>query len=644
MTANPDTLGEFSRRWGNIEKYDTLPHLLFANGREYGDEVALREKDLGIWNAITWRDYAERVRRLALVFAELGVAPGDTVALLGNNGPYWLYGALAAHANQGLSLGVYSDVLADECTFLLDFTEAKIIVVEDEEQADKVLSLGERARHIKKIIYKDPRGMRKYDSDRLLALDDALARGAELDNGGDIARQLDERLAAARGDDSALLITTSGTTAQPKFAEISHIAFLRHIREYLKIDPKSDADEYVSALPLPWIMETKYVLGKSLLCRMKINFAENSDTLMADLREIGPTFLLLAPRVWEQIAGTVRARMLESTPLKRRLFDWGMKIGLAKAAEGARSPLADFLVFRALRDTLGLSRLSSAATGGAALGPDTYKFFIAMGVPLKQLYGQTELIGAYTIHRSGDIDMESSGLPFDGVEIKITDADSEGLGKIVTRHPNMMRGYHRAPEETRQAIDRDGYMETGDAGYFKDNGHLVVIDRYADLSRTSSGTGFSPQYLENKLKFSPYLAEAVVLGDARPYLTAILCIRFPIVAKWAEQRRITFTSYTDLSARPEVRALIRQEVETVNRALPPAQQLKKFILLYKELDADDGELTRTKKVRRKVINERYADIIDILYSDERQIKVDSEITLQDGGKQRIRATLEIDAL
>ena len=567
---------------------------------------------------------------------------GDVVALLGQNGPYWLYGALAAHANRAMSVGVYSDVLGEECLYQLDFTRAKVVIAEDEEQADKILSLGDAAKYVKKIIYKDARGMRKYESDLLLSLDDALARGAELDGGGAAAQTLDARIAQAQADEVALLISTSGTTAKPKFSEITHRAFLRHIREYLRVDPKTDDDDYVSALPLPWIMETKYALGKSLLCRMKINFAESADTLMDDLREIAPTFILLAPRVWEQLAGMVRARMLESTPLKRKLFDWGLRLGMQKAERRETSALAGFLVFRALRDTLGFSRLSSAATGGAALGPDTYKFFIAMGVPLKQLYGQTELIGAYTVHHAGDIDLESSGIPFDGVEVKITDADSEGLGKIVTRHPNMMRGYHRAPEETAKIIGADGWLETGDAGYFKDNGHLVVVDRFSDLARTADGTNFSPQYLENKLKFSPYLAEAVVMGDARPYLTAILCIRFPVLAKWAEQRRITYTNYTDLSARPEVRELVKREIAAINATLLPAMRLRKFILLYKELDADDGELTRTKKVRRAVINERYAEIINLLYSDAREIHIDSEITLQDGGKQRIKTTLTVE--
>ena len=627
------------KEWGDIERHNTLPKLLAANANHHGDETALREKDYGIWNAITWSQYNARARELALALAAHGIGAGDIVALMGRNGAYWLYGALAAHANRALSLGIYSDVMPDEALYQLSYTRAKAAIVEDEEQADKLLSLGDKAAHLRVIIYEDASGMRKYKDARLSSLENELTTGAQLHK--ENPSRYDEMLAAGGTEDSALLISTSGTTARPKFAEITHRAFLRHIKLYLQADPKTSADEYVSALPLPWVMETKYAVGKSLVSRMKINFVEDADTLMSDFREIGPTFTLLAPRVWEQIAGDVRARMLESTPLKRYIYERGVAMGLRALEEGGRSALAEWLVFRPLRDSLGLSRLTSAATGGAALGPDTYKFFVSMGVPLKQIYGQTELLGAYTVHRPGDVDYESSGVPFDGVEVKIADADEDGLGRIQTRHGNMMRGYYDNPEETAQTI-KDGWMETGDAGYMKASGHLVVVDRYQDLSRTSSGARFSPQYLENKLKFSPYIAEAVVTGDGKPWLAAIVCVRFPVVSKWAERKRIAFTNYTDLSARDEVRELISAEIARANESLPEAQRLRRFVLLYKELDADDGELTRSKKVRRSVVAERYRDIVAAIYEGAKTIPVDTEITLQDGGKQKIKTVLQVD--
>jgi long-chain acyl-CoA synthetase len=337
----------------------------------------------------------------------------------------------------------------------------------------------------------------------------------------------------------------------------------------------------------------------------------------------------------------VRAGVMDSSPLKQKLYDIGMKAGLSALAQGKRSVLADQLLFRALRDRLGFTRLRSAATGGAALGPDTFKFFQAMGVPLRTLYGQTELLGAYTLHPADNVDPDTTGVAMaDDIQIRIDNPDVNGVGEIVVRHPNMYLGYYKNPEAS-AADMKDGWMHSGDAGYFNENRQLVVIDRIKDLAETARGDRFSPQYLENKLKFSPYIAETVVLGAGRDALAAMICIRYSIISKWAEKNRISFTTYTDLSSRPEVYALLRKEVETVNATLPPAQRISRFLLLYKELDADDGELTRTRKVRRSVINEKYATIIDAIYSGANEIPVDTVIRFQDGTTQRIRTTLRV---
>ena len=450
----------------------------------------------------------------------------------------------------------------------------------------------------------------------------------------------DRLVDATKGEDVAILCTTSGTTANPKLAMLAAGRVLRHCATYLAFDPKGPDDEYVSVLPLPWIMEQVYVLGKGLLCRMKINFVEQPDTMMNDFREIAPTFVLFAPRVWESIAADVRAGVMDSSPLKQSLYELGMKTGLvgAGAAASIRRSRTRCCSAR-LRDRLGFTRLRSAATGGAALGPDTFKFFQAMGVPLRTLYGQTELLGAYTLHPSGEVDPDTTGVPMaDDIEIRIDNPDIHGVGEIVVRHPNMFLGYYKNPEAS-AADMKDGWMQSGDAGYFNDNKQLVVIDRIKDLAETARGERFSPQYIENKLKFSPYIAETVVLGAGRDALAAMICIRFSIISKWAEKNRISFTTYTDLASRPEVYALLRKEVETVNATLPPAQRISRFLLLYKELDADDGELTRTRKVRRSVINEKYADIIDAIYGGKRDIPIDTVIRFQDGTTQRIRTTL-----
>jgi long-chain acyl-CoA synthetase len=388
-------------------------------------------------------------------------------------------------------------------------------------------------------------------------------------------------------------------------------------------------------------MEQMYSVAWNLIARMKVNFPEEQATVMADLREIGPTFLLLAPRVWEQIAADVRAGVMDASPLKQSLYELGMKSGLAALDKGRHSAFADMLLFRALRDRLGFTRLRSAATGGAALGPDTFKFFQAMGVPLRTLYGQTELLGAYTLHPADKIDPDTTGVAMGSeIEMRINNPDSQGVGEIVVRHPNMFLGYYKSAEASAADL-KDGWLHSGDAGYFNDNRQLVVIDRIKDLAETARGERFSPQYIENKLKFSPYVAEAVVLGAGRDALAAMICIRYSIISKWAEKSRIAFTTYSDLASRPEVYALLRKEVEAVNATLPPAQRISRFLLLYKELDADDGELTRTRKVRRSVINEKYADIIDSIYRGAQRIPVDTVIRFQDGTTQRVRTSLEV---
>jgi long-chain acyl-CoA synthetase len=624
---------------GRAAQADTFPKMLRLNAREHGREIALREKDLGLWREFTWDDYQTRVRDFALGMLELGLGRGDVIGIIGDNRPDWVAAEIAAHAIGGMSLGLYRDVLDEEAAYLLNYGEAKLVFAEDEEQVDKLLGLADRAPHLKHIVYSDPRGMRKYDDPRLMEASKlgGLGRERALREPG----LYDMLVDATDGEDVAILCTTSGTTANPKLAMLAAGRVLKHCATYLSFDPKGPDDEYVSVLPLPWIMEQVYALGKGLLCRMKVNFVEEPDTMMHDFREIAPTFVLFAPRVWEAIAADVRAGVMDSSPLKQGLYELGMKTGLAALEQGNRSVVADQLLFRALRDRLGFTRLRSAATGGAALGPDTFKFFRAMGVPLRTLYGQTELLGAYTLHPPGAVDPDTTGVAMaETIEIRVDNPDVNGVGEIVVRHPNRFLGYYKNPEAS-AADMQDGWMRSGDAGYFNDRKQLVVIDRIKDLAETSRGDRFSPQYIENKLKFSPYIAEAVVLGAGRDALAAMICIRYSIISKWAEKNRISFTTYTDLSSRPEVYALLLKEVETVNASLPPAQRISRFLLLYKELDADDGELTRTRKVRRGVINEKYADIIDAIYCGDANIPVDTVIRFQDGTTQRVRTTLKV---
>ncbi len=618
--------------------HDTLPKLLRHNGQTHPDEVALRLKEYGIWHETNWGEYLAKVRRIALGLKELGIGSGDVFALIGDNDVDWICCELAAHSVGAMTLGIYRDALEEEVGYLVEYAGAKAVFAQNQEQVDKLVGLGAKAGTVQHIFYSETRGMRTETDPRVIDLAVLEDRGEKI-HAAD-PKAFDALVDATSGDAVAILCTTSGTTSNPKLAMLPHGRFIRHVIRYLNADPKDHTDEYVSVLPLPWIMEQIYCVGFGLVARMTVNFPESEDTMFQDLREIGPTFLLLAPRLWEQIAADMRARIMDASAINQWIFDSGIKLGMKAVEEGRRSGLADVMLFSALRDRLGFSRVRSAATGGTAIGPETFKLFLAMGVPLKQLYGQTETLGAYTLQTGKDLDVDTVGLPFEGCEVKILNPDSEGVGEIVTRHDNMFLGYFRNEEATKADL-RDGWMHTGDAGFFDAKSRLVVIDRLKDIAETSTGVRFSPQYIENKLKFSPYVGEAVILGSGREYLTAIVCVRFSIVSKWAEKNRIGFTSYTGLSAEPRVYELIRGEIEKVNATLPEKQRVRRFLLLYKELDADDGELTRTRKVRRGVVGERYAQLVDALYSGAQTAQLDTEVRFEDGRTSRIKADMRI---
>ncbi len=627
--------------WADITSLDTFPKVLQHNAKHWPEQVAMREKEFGIWREFTWQDYENRVKWMALALQDLGIGEQDVVGLLGDNRPEWVWGELAAHAIKGYSLGIYQDSMHEEVAYLINYAKAKVVIAEDEEQCDKLLELGDEIPSVEYIIYCDPRGMRKYDDPRLIDVEQVYKKGQLIDK-ADPDKYLN-MVAATKGSDLSILCTTSGTTSKPKLALLHSGTFLDHCAAYLRADPRSPGDNYVSVLPLPWIMEQVYVVGQALISRQIVNFVEEQETMMSDLREIGPNFVLLAPRVWENIVADVSARMMDSTPFKQKMYKLGMSLANKALDQGKRSKLAEWILLRALRDRLGFSNLSSAATGGAAMGPDTFRYLQAIGVPLKQLYGQTEMCGAYTVHQADDVDYDSVGVAFDNADVKVINPDSNGVGEIIAKSTGMFTGYLNNQAAYDEDV-QDGWMHTGDAGYFKDSGHLVVIDRLKDMSETSHGDRYSPQFIENKLKFSPFIAEAVVVGKGRPWLSAIICIRYAIVAKWAEQKGIAFTNYTNLSSQPEVYQAIREEVLKVNESLPDAQKISKFILLYKELDADDGELTRTRKVRRGVVAEKYGDIIETIYSAAPTVDVDTVITYQDGTKTRIQTSLVIETL
>ncbi|WP_288086517.1 long-chain fatty acid--CoA ligase [Roseiflexus sp.] len=625
----------------------TLPQLLMHNAQRFGDRVALREKDFGIWQTVTWRQFADHVRAFALGLRALGVQRGDKVAIIGDNRPEWLYAELATQAIGGASIGVYQDSVAEEVRYLVEASDARVIVVEDQEQVDKMIEIWTQLHGVLKVIYYEPKGLRRYQAPYLASFPDIEELGRTYDR--EHPGLFEAELAQGRPDDVAILSTTSGTTGKPKLAMLTHRNLISQGAGLLAVDPLGPDDEFVSFLPLAWVGEQMITVAAGLQCGLTINFPESTDTVQENIREIGPRVMFSPPRIWENMLSQVQVKIQDSTRLKRAAYEWALRQGYAMAdarfngvAPGLflrlKYTLARLLVFEELKDHLGLRFLKRAYTGGAALGPDVFRFYHAIGVNLKQVYGQTESAGLSVIHRDGQIKFQTVGTPLPNTEVHIA-----ANGEILVKSPSVFIGYYKNPEATAETL-KDGWLHSGDAGYFDEDGHLVVIDRAKDVMTLRDGTIFSPQFIENKLKFSPYIKEAVVFGGNWPFVTAIINIDFANVGKWAENAQLSYTTYTDLAQKPQVYALIRRDVERANADLPAAARIRRFLLLHKELDADDGELTRTRKVRRRLVAERYHDIVEALYGDQHEMEVETTITYQDGRTALIKTRLHIEDL
>ena len=631
---------------GSAGEADTFPKLLARNAGQLPAKAALREKDLGIWRETNWRDYHERVRDFSLGLVDLGLARGGKVAVIGDNRPEWVIAELAAQAAGAASVGIYQDSNLTEVAYVIDHCDAHFVVAEDQEQVDKILGMIDQLPKVSHVVYSDPRGLRRYRHEKLISFEEVEKRGRAL--GREKPGLFAESVALGKGSDLAMICYTSGTTGQPKGAMLSFENLLAMALSLHQVDPRKADDEFVSFLPLAWIGEQMMSVATALAIGFTINFPEEPETALHDIREIGPNVMFAPPRIWEGLHSTVQVKIMDTTPLKRfiyeRLMPVGYKVADLRLEKGGVPALwrvvyffADWLLFRPLKDRLGLSNLRSGTTGGAALGPDVFRFFHAMGVRLKQIYGQTEISGISCIHRDERIRFHTVGEPIPGTEVRINER-----GEILSRSPAVFLGYYKNEEATRATLT-DSWLHSGDAGYLED-GQLVVIDRIKDVLRLRDGTQFSPQFIENRLKFSPYVKEAVVIGQDMPYLSALVCIDQGIVGKWAEKEKISYTTYTDLSAKPRVYDLLQKEIDKVNKTLPAAAKIRKFVLLYKELDADDEELTRTRKVRRSFVEERYKSIIAALYGDERKIAVDTTIRYQDGRTARIQANLAVREL
>lgn len=626
---------------------DTLPKILMASARRFGNKTALREKEFGIWRSQTWEEFLEHIRNFSLGLISLGLQPGDKIAIIGDNRPEWVIAELAAQAAGAVSMGIYQDSIASEVQYLADFCDAKFVVAEDQEQVDKLLEVWDRLPKVRNVIYFDPRGMRNYNEPFLLYFPNVESAGQE--HGRKHPDLFERNVERTRADDVAILSTTSGTTGKPKLAMLTHNNLISMGRAMMAVDPLTPEDEYLSFLPLAWIGEQMMAISCGLTVGFTLNFPEEPETVKENLREIGPQVMFSPPRIWENMVSEVQVKIEDTSALKRRIYDWAMAVGYrmadmrfakqsAPAALRWQYRLADWLVLSSIKDKFGLRRLKRCYTGGAALGPDVFRFFHALGVNLKQIYGQTEISGISVLHRDGDIKFQSVGLPLPGTEIKLGEN-----GEILAKSPAVFVGYYNNPEATAETL-RDGWLHSGDAGYLDETGHLIVIDRAKDVMTLNDGTRFSPQFIENKLKFSPYVKEAVVFGGDYPFVAAFINIDYGNVGKWAEKQQITYTTYTDLAQKPQVYQVIRQHVERTNSDLPPAARIQRFLLLHKELDADDAELTRTRKVRRAAIAERYHTLVAGLYGGAPAVPVESVITYQDGRTATLRTEVRVETL
>jgi long-chain acyl-CoA synthetase len=623
----------------------TLPRYLLRNARQFADRPAIREKDRGIWQTYTWRQYHDHVRDIALGLAALGFTRGGKLSVIGDNRPRLYWSQVAAMCLGGVSVPVYQDSIAKELAFVLDHAEVSVVVAEDQEQVDKILALKSQLPALRLVIYEDPRGMLQYRGADLKSLDEVeeLGRRFAAEHPGHFEHEVEQ----GRLDDVALFAYTSGTTGTPKGAMLTHANMVETGQTLAKSEDIRLDDDWLAYLPMAWVGDSLYTLVVNLMVGFTVNCPESPETVQRDLRELGPTAVLAPPRIWENMLTGVQVRAADAPRLKRWVFEWS-RAAAERAeilkSEGTPVPLGlrlrlalgNFFVYGPVRDQLGLRQARWAYTGGAPLGPDTFRFFRSFGVNLKQVYGSTELTGLVSLQPDAEANPTTAGRPCPGIDVKIGER-----GEVLVKSAGVFKGYFKNEAATREVIDRDGWFHTGDAGFLDPRGHLVIIDRAKDVGALADGTAFAPQFIENKLKFSPYIREAVAFGHDQPFVTAMIAIDPNTVGSWAERRGVAYTSYNDLSQKAEVRRLIGEEIGRGNETLPEAQKIRRFLLLTKDLDADDAEMTRTRKVRRRYVVEKYAPVIEAFYSGRDSVELTTAITYEDGRQGTLRSLVHV---
>jgi long-chain acyl-CoA synthetase len=629
---------------------DSFPRLLFYHAQVRGEKPAMREKDLGIWQTWTWRDVAENVSALACGLAEMGFKRGDNLAIIGDNRPRLYMTMAAVQCLGGVPVPLYQDAVANEMLFVLQDAGIRFALVEDQEQVDKLLELREQIPQLEHIVYDDPRGMRHYNQPFLHDIEELMAMGRiHNQNHPDF---LHNEVALGAADDIGVMLYTSGTTGKPKGVCLTHNAFISAARGGVEFDKLTADEDILSYLPMAWVGDHLFSFAQAMLTGFTINCPESGETVMTDLREIGPTYYFAPPRVFENLLTQVMIRMEDASALKQKMFHFFMSVARRSGAEilDRKSvsladrllyALGNFFVFGPLKNVLGMSRIRVAYTAGAAIGPDLFRFYRSIGINLKQLYGQTETCAYVCLQPDGQIKFDSVGKPAPGVEVRIADN-----GEILVKGPMLLKGYYKRPDATAESINADGYFMTGDAGFFDDEGHLKIIDRAKDVGKLANGAMYAPNYIENKLKFFQHVKEAVVFGDKRDMVCAFINIDIGAVGNWAERRGIAYSGYTDLAAKKEVYGLIQECIEKINAELVAEgmladSQIHRFLILHKELDPDDDELTRTRKVRRGFVAEKYAVLIEALYSGKPSQFIETQVKFEDGRTGKVAADLQI---
>ena len=630
---------------------DTFPRLLLHHAKVRGDHPAIREKDLGIWQSWTWAGMRDEVEWLACGLAQAGLARGAHIAVIGANRPRLYWTLMAAQSLGAIPVPFYEDAVAQEMVYVFQNAEIGFAIVEDQEQADKLLEIMPQCPRLKHIWYDNPRGLRHYSQPELAdyaALREAGRARASAEPGffaGEIAK--------GNGAETAIMLYTSGTTGHPKGVVLSHDNLISASHAYQELENLRDDEEVLAYLPMAWIGQNVFSYAQWMVVGFRVNCIESGETVMTDMREIGPTYYFAPPRVLEGLLTQVTIRMEDASWVKRRMFQYFM--GLARrvgarlldgqpvsAPDRFKYAVGKLVVYGPLKNALGMTRVHVAYTAGEAIGPDLFVFYRSLGINLKQLYGSTETSVMVCVQPNGEVKPDTVGPPMKGVEVKVLDT-----GEILLRCPGLFRAYYKNEQATREAKDAEGWFHTGDAGYFDAGGHLKIIDRAKDVGKLSDGTLFAPKYLENKLKFFPHIKEAVAFGHGRSEATAMVNIDVQAVGDWAERRGIPYSGYTDLAAKPQVIELVRDCVEKVNADLArdpqlAGSQIHRFVVLHKELDADDGELTRTRKVRRGFIAEKYAAIVDALYSGQKRCVIEAQVRFEDGRTGMVRAELPVN--